>query len=74
VALVRNIAHPISLARKVLEKTPHTILGAQGANEFATTMGFPFVPDDYLVTEFAKHALEEFKRKGGDPNRTEIGR
>ena len=74
VALVKNIAHPISLARKVLETTPHTLLGGQGANEFAKKMGFPQVKDDFLITDFAKQALEEFKKKGGHPNRTEIGR
>ncbi|KAL1139952.1 hypothetical protein AAG570_006929 [Ranatra chinensis] len=73
VTLVRNIAHPISLARMVMEDTPHTILGGQGVEDFIVKMGVPRVSDDYLITDYAKEALAEFKRKGGDPTKTEIG-
>lgn len=35
VTLLRDIQHPISLARRVLEKTPHSFLGGDGARRFA---------------------------------------
>jgi beta-aspartyl-peptidase (threonine type) len=41
VAAVRNVAHPISLARKVMEKTQHVLLVGAGANQFALSIGFP---------------------------------
>lgn len=74
VTLVRNIAHPITLARLVMEKTPHTVLGGEGVNQFVDKMGIPRVPDDYLITQSAIDALEEFKKHHHEPNRTEIGR
>ncbi|XP_018566156.1 isoaspartyl peptidase/L-asparaginase [Anoplophora glabripennis] len=72
VTVVKDIAHPISLARLVMEKTPHLLLAGAGANRFAKEQGVPSVPPGSLVTKYAQKALEEFKRKGGD-DRTEIG-
>ncbi|XP_050533608.1 isoaspartyl peptidase/L-asparaginase [Daktulosphaira vitifoliae] len=70
---VRNIAHPIALARKVMDNTPHVFLMGQSANEFATKMKFETVSDDYLMTDAAKIALENFLKMGGSPVTTEIG-
>lgn len=61
-----------SLARLVMEKTPHLLLAGAGANRFAKERGVPTVPPGSLVTKYARRALEEFKRRGGD-DRTEIG-
>jgi N4-(beta-N-acetylglucosaminyl)-L-asparaginase len=41
VAFVRQIKHPISLARAVMEKTPHVMLVGEGARQFAIAQGFP---------------------------------
>ncbi len=50
VAAVKNIAHPISLARKVMERTQHVLLVGSGANEFASSIGFPICAvEDLLV-------------------------
>uniref|UniRef100_A0A161MI98 Isoaspartyl peptidase l-asparaginase cg7860 isoform x4 n=2 Tax=Triatoma infestans TaxID=30076 RepID=A0A161MI98_TRIIF len=73
VTLVKNISHPISLARMVMEKTPHTFLGGDGVEEFIQKMGIPRVPEYSLITDGAKNALEAFKEKGGQPSLTEIG-
>lgn len=70
---VRNIAHPIALARKVMENTPHVFLMGSSANEFALKMGFETVSDDYLMTSAAKIALDNFLKLGGQPITTEIG-
>lgn len=39
VAFVRGVAHPISLARLVMEKTPHVLLVGAGAEQFARASG-----------------------------------
>lgn len=70
---VRNIAHPITLARKVMESTPHVFLMGASANEFAQKMGFETVSDDYLITNDARIGLEDFLKSGSEPITTEIG-
>jgi len=40
VAAMENIAHPISVARLVMEKTPHVMLVGDGATQFAVEQGF----------------------------------
>jgi beta-aspartyl-peptidase (threonine type) len=71
VTVVKDIAHPITLARRVMEKTPHFLLAGEGANRFAKEQGFPTVPAGALVSKYAEEALENFKKYGD--NRTEIG-
>jgi len=41
VCFVRQIKHPIMLARKVMEDTPHVMLAGEGAKQFAVSEGFP---------------------------------
>jgi beta-aspartyl-peptidase (threonine type) len=41
VAGVRTMKNPITLARKVMEETPHVLLVGEGADRFARAMGFP---------------------------------
>ena len=41
VAAIRSVSNPVSVARLVLENTPHVLLAGQGATEFAHTRGFP---------------------------------
>jgi len=50
VAAVRHIAHPISLARLVMEKSPHVLLVAGGAEAFARQMGIGLVPTRFFDT------------------------
>ena len=40
VAAMEYIAHPISVARAVMEKTPHVMLAGDGATQFAVEQGF----------------------------------
>lgn len=77
--LVVDIHHPITLAKNVMEKTNHTYLGGEGVMRFAREQKFKILPQGSLVTEYAKEALEEFKRQhnaGLDTRNapTEIGR
>jgi N4-(beta-N-acetylglucosaminyl)-L-asparaginase len=41
VAAIEYIAHPISVARRVMERTPHVLLVGEGATQFAIEQGFP---------------------------------
>lgn len=76
VTLVKDINHPISLARKVLE-TPHNFIGGEQANLLAKKHCFEILPDGALVTEFAQAALKEWKEQSEQGTvqfaRTEIG-
>lgn len=41
VAALERIKHPISVARRVMERTPHVMLVGPGAQQFAVAQGFP---------------------------------
>lgn len=41
VSFLERIKSPVSVARKVLENTPHVLLSGIGAQEFAVSQGFP---------------------------------
>lgn len=45
VACLRNVANPISVARRVMEATPHVMLSGAGALEFARAQGFEEIDD-----------------------------
>lgn len=51
VASVKHIANPISLARLVMQKTPHVLLVADGAEEFAKSQGIELVSPYYFYTD-----------------------
>ena len=58
VMCVQNITHVISLARKVMEETPHVILAGEGAENFGYDLGFK---KENLLTEPSKKAWEKWK-------------
>ena len=41
VAALEDILHPVSVARRVMEATPHVMLVGEGARQFALAQGFP---------------------------------
>jgi beta-aspartyl-peptidase (threonine type) len=59
VAGVRHVKNPVELARLVMEKSPHVLLVAEGAEEFALEQGMVLVPRDYFRTEARIRELEE---------------
>lgn len=59
VAFLQHIKHPISVARKVMEETPHVMLSGQGALNFAIEKGFP---KEDLLTQNALKKWEEWKK------------
>ena len=58
VAFVQNYLHPISIARKVIEKTSHVMLTGGGAERFAEREGF-LTAD--LLTDASKKLYEKWK-------------
>ncbi|MEO6149878.1 MAG: N(4)-(beta-N-acetylglucosaminyl)-L-asparaginase [Mucilaginibacter sp.] len=85
VAAMENIAHPISVARLVMEKTPHVMLVGEGATQFAVENGFK--KENLLTPEakaewkdWLKHAkykpvinIEAKKKPGNQYNHDTIG-
>ena len=59
VACLKNILHPISVARLVMEETPHVMLVGEGALEFAMSNGFQKAN---LLTPDARKAWEKWKK------------
>jgi N4-(beta-N-acetylglucosaminyl)-L-asparaginase len=51
VSFLQDIKHPISVARKVMEETPHVMLVGSGAKQFALTQGF--IEEELLTPESA---------------------
>ena len=61
VAGIERIKHPVSVARKVMEKTPHVILVGAGAQQFALENGFTL--ESAGLSESAKNAYAEWMKK-----------
>jgi L-asparaginase/N4-(beta-N-acetylglucosaminyl)-L-asparaginase len=61
VGYVRKYPHPVSIARRVMEKTPHKLLVGEGAERFAESAGFK---PAQLLSEAARAKWAEWKRTG----------
>jgi len=57
VAAIEHIAHPISVARLVMERTPHVLLVGDGALQFALEQGFK---RENLLTPESEQAWHEW--------------
>lgn len=57
VTYLQDIKHPISVARKVMEDTPHVMLSGEGAYQFALEKGFQ---KENLLSEKSKTAWEKW--------------
>ncbi len=60
VAFLQHIVHPISVARLVMEKTPHVMLVGDGALQFALNNGFE---KKKLLTKESERAWKEWLKK-----------
>lgn len=61
VGALERIKHPISVARRVMEKTPHVMLVGQGAQQFAIAEGFPL--EEQVLSEDAKKEYKKWLEK-----------
>lgn len=59
VAALEHIAHPISVARRVMERTPHVLLVGEGALQFALEQGFS---KEELLTPESRMAWHEWRK------------
>ncbi len=59
VAGLRRHLHPVSIARKVMEKTRHIMIAGEEADRFATEQGFE---EAELLAPAAREAWEKWKR------------
>lgn len=60
VTYLKNIMHPISVARKVMDETPHVMLTGEGALQFALDQGFE---KQDLLTPNSKASYEEWLKE-----------
>lgn len=60
VCFLQSIKHPVSVARKVMEESPHVIIAGEGALQFALAKGFQ---KENLLTEKARLDWEEWKKE-----------
>ncbi|XP_076652163.1 N(4)-(Beta-N-acetylglucosaminyl)-L-asparaginase-like [Halictus rubicundus] len=65
VGLLRNVKNAISVARKVLHNTKHSLLGGELAKNFALEMGFK---EESLQTEESKKMWLDWKANNCQPN------
>ena len=61
VAFLERIKHPISVARRVMEKTPHVMLVGSGAQQFAIAEGF--LLEEQKLSPDAQKAYEGWLKK-----------
>lgn len=62
---LRNVKNAISVARKVLEHTKHSLLGGDLATDFALNMGFK---KESLQTDESKEMWTQWKENKCQPN------
>ena len=62
VASVRRIKNPVSLARLVMERSPHVMLDCAGAEAFAREQGIELVDPKYFFTQERWDALQKIKK------------
>ena len=59
--------HPISVARTVMEKSPHVMLAGEGADTFAQEQGLEIVDPSFFFTERRWQELEKTLKERGEP-------
>lgn len=61
---VTRIRNPITLARAVMEKSPHVMFTGAGAERFAEQVGgIEFVPNEYFITDRRRDDLRKAQEK-----------
>uniref|UniRef100_A0A3Q3ESW2 Isoaspartyl peptidase/L-asparaginase n=1 Tax=Labrus bergylta TaxID=56723 RepID=A0A3Q3ESW2_9LABR len=74
VSAVRDIANPTQLARLVMDKTSHACLTAEGAKQFARSMGVPEVPMESLITEYSRMRWRKNLAPDANPVECQMGK
>ena len=58
--------NPVSLARAVMEKSPHVLLSREGADEFSRLRDLDQAPPEYFQIPERRRQLEQLRRAGDD--------
>ena len=53
--------HPVTLARRVMENSPHVFLRGHGADEFSVEQGLEQVENEWFMTDERRRQLDELK-------------
>jgi N4-(beta-N-acetylglucosaminyl)-L-asparaginase len=61
VAFLERIKHPVSVARRVMERTPHVMLVGSGAQQFAIAEGFPL--EEQKLSPNAQQSYEKWLKE-----------
>jgi len=59
----KTVKNPISLARAVMEQSPHVMLAREGAETFAAAQGLELVDPQYFATEKSLEAIKRIKAR-----------
>ena len=74
VAAVSDVKNPISLARLVMEESPHILLVGAGAEAFADELGVVRVPQTYFHTQYRYEAWQRaLERKRQQDDKDTVG-
>jgi beta-aspartyl-peptidase (threonine type) len=73
VAGVHNSKNPISLARMVMERSPHVLLAGKGADIFALRNGVAYTTQDYFFTQRRWDALIDAKKQAATSAKADDG-
>lgn len=71
VAALRHVRNPVSLARRVMEHSPHVMLAGSGAEEFALEQGVPLIPRGWFYSE-ARYQQLLAARAGANSARNQL--
>jgi beta-aspartyl-peptidase (threonine type) len=63
VAAVKRLRNPISAARLIMEKSPHVLMVAEGAEDFAKLCGFELVSPKHFVTAERQEQLRRVREE-----------
>lgn len=67
VAIVKNVKHPVSLAKSVMQKTDYIYMGGEEAVDYAKQISIEMEPDAYFITE---HQYNEYAKKRADAHKS----
>ena len=73
VAGVEQVKNPITLARTIMEKTEHVMIGGEGAKKFAQEQGLALEPDNYFTTPEKVEDLEKEKKEKAGKSKDTVG-
>lgn len=71
VAGIKHVKSPITLARLVMENSPHVMMISEGAEEFAKQNGLEMVENDYFITKERWESYQRILQREEEKKKTE---